>query len=150
MPTESVTESMLAGDLQEATRRARRGNEVQDLMGLSVLRHDAEGTAVTMELTERVRGAAEGTVHGGLLATLADVTSAFSLAGIFDPTTEVPVTTDMHIRYYRQPRSGPILAVARVVHKGRRLLSVECSVADAEQRILARATATYMLVPWGG
>ena len=147
MPIESVADAMLAGDFQEATERARRVNEVQNLMGLTVVRHDSEATGVTMELTDRVRGTVDGTVHGGLLATLADVTSAFSLTGAFDTESEIPVTTDLHIRYYRQPRSGPVLAEAKVVHKGKRLLSVECSVVDAEERALARATATYMLVP---
>ena len=30
-----------------------------------------------------------------------------------------------------------------------RLLSCECAVTDAENRVLARSTATYMLVPQG-
>jgi acyl-coenzyme A thioesterase PaaI-like protein len=38
-------------------------------------------------------------------------------------------------------------AEARIVHDGRRLRSVECSVVDGEDRILIRATATYMMVP---
>jgi uncharacterized protein (TIGR00369 family) len=100
-----------------------------------------------MPLNEDVRGPVSGTVHGGMLATLADVTCAVSLWGAYDPALEMPVTTDMHVRYYRQPRSGPIKAEAHVVHRGRRILSVESSVADNEERSLVRATATYMLVP---
>jgi uncharacterized protein (TIGR00369 family) len=61
----------------------------------------------------------------------------------------VPVTTDLHIRYYRQPHAGPITAEANLVYRGRRLLSRECAVTDAENRVLARSTATYMLVPQG-
>ena len=64
-----------------------------------------------------------------------------------DNDKEWPVTTDMHVRYYQQPRSGPPMAEATVVHRGRRLLSTECAVRDAEQRILTGTTATYMLVP---
>jgi uncharacterized protein (TIGR00369 family) len=83
-----------------------------------------------------------------MLATLADVTSAVALRGSFDGEREIPVTTDMHIRYYRQPRSSPISAEAKVVHRGRRLLSVECMITDAEGRQLARSTGTYMIVPY--
>lgn len=104
---------------------------------------------VTMELSDEVRGSMPGTVHGGMLSTLADVTCATALWDSFDPSSEVPVTTDMHVRYYRQPRSGPVKAEGRVVHDGRRLRSVECSVVDGEDRILIRATATYMIVPVG-
>jgi uncharacterized protein (TIGR00369 family) len=106
-------------------------------------------TIVTMELSDAVSGAVAipGSVHGGILATFADVSSAAALWGSFELGSEIPVTTDIHVRYYRQPRSGPLTAEVNLVHRGRRLLSTECSIADAEQRVLARSTATYMVVP---
>jgi uncharacterized protein (TIGR00369 family) len=82
-----------------------------------------------------------------MLATFTDAASAMALSGSFAPESQQPVTTDMHIRYYRQPRGGPLTSNVTVVHQGRRLLSCECAVEDAESRILARATATYMVVP---
>jgi hypothetical protein len=33
-----------------------------------------------------------------------------------------------------------------MVHKGRTLLSAECTVVDAENRVLIRTTATFMIV----
>jgi uncharacterized protein (TIGR00369 family) len=118
-------------------------------MGIEMVRL-TPSTILSMELNDNVRGQIKGTIHGGMLATFADVTSAVALWDSFDVDSEAPVTTDMHVRYYRQPRSGPLTAEASVVHRGRRLLSTECAVADAEQRILARSTATYMIVPLGG
>jgi uncharacterized protein (TIGR00369 family) len=59
---------------------------------------------------------------------------------------EVPVTTDIHVRYYRQPLSGPLTANAVLVHAGRRILTSECSIVDGQNRELARATATFMLI----
>jgi len=115
-------------------------------MGLKVVQLSPT-TVVTMNLTDDFRGVAKGSIHGGILATFADATSAFALWNSFDVATEVPVTTDMHVRYYRQPRSGPLRGETAVVHRGRRLLSTECVVTDAEDRVLARATATYMIVP---
>jgi acyl-coenzyme A thioesterase PaaI-like protein len=52
----------------------------------------------------------------------------------------------MHVRYYRQPKTGPLIAEATMVHKGRTLLSAECTVVDAENRVLIRTTATFMIV----
>jgi uncharacterized protein (TIGR00369 family) len=118
---------------------------LHEVMGLRAVARDEDSLTVSMELSGAVRGVAEGSVHGGILATFADVASATVLT--FDRESEIPVTTDLHVRYYRQPRSGPLTAEARVVHRGRRLLGTECVVADAEQRVLARTTATYMLVP---
>ena len=102
---------------------------------------------VTMELSDEVRGAFIGTVHGGILATLADVACALSIGGTYDSDEEVPVTTDLHVRYYRQPSSGPLTATATLVHSGRRILTSECSIIDNQSRELARATASFMLVP---
>ena len=119
---------------------------VQSLMGMEMVRLTPT-IICSMELTDDVRGSAKGTVHGGLLATFADTTSAAALWEAFEPGSEVPVTTDMHVRYYRQPRSGPLMAEATVVHRGRRLLGTECVVTDAEERVLVRSTATYMVVP---
>ena len=115
-------------------------------MGLRLLRLSPT-TVLTMQLTDDFRGLAKGSVHGGILATFADISSAVSVWNSFDLETEIPVTTDMHVRYYRQPRSGPLKAEAEVVHRGRRLLSTDCVVVDAEDRVLARSTATYMIVP---
>ena len=123
-----------------------RSIPVQALMGLTILR-TGPNAAATMELCDAVRGSGKGTVHGGLLATFADIASAVSLYGTYDLEVEVPVTTDMHIRYYRQPKAGPLRAEANLVHRGRRLLSSECVITDAEERVLARSTATYMLAP---
>jgi hypothetical protein len=50
---------------------------------------------------------------------------------------QLTVTTDMHIRYYRQPKGGPLIAEAKMVHRGRRLLSAECTVLDASDRVLS-------------
>ena len=115
-------------------------------MGLKILKR-RQPTIVSMELNDEVRGAFDGSVHGGMLATLADVACALSTWGNYDADTEVPVTTDMHVRFYRQPDSGPITAEAQLVHGGRRILTSECSIVDGEGRELARATATFMVVP---
>jgi uncharacterized protein (TIGR00369 family) len=138
--------AMREGDLEAATEAARISAPLHDLMDLRITEHrPGDSAVVTMELNEAVRGSLEQPVHGGILATLADVTSAWALSGSYSQGR--PVTTDLHMRYYRQPRSGPITATATVVHNGRRLLSVECAVADAEDRVLTRSTATYMIVP---
>jgi uncharacterized protein (TIGR00369 family) len=99
-------------------------------------------TVVTMEVSDSVRGSARGSAHGGMLATLADAASAWTLSGAYEFGVEVPVTTDLHIRYYRQPHAGAADCEANLVHRGRRLLSCECAVTDAENRVLARSTAT--------
>ena len=138
----------MSGDGDKQGLIDRRFSEIplHRRLGLRLVQQ-GEHSVVTMELDDELRAAAAGSVHGGVLATLADVTCASALSDAFDPLVEMPVTTDMHVRYYRQPRSGPLRADARLVHRGRRLCSAECAVADADERVLVRATATYMMVP---
>jgi uncharacterized protein (TIGR00369 family) len=137
-------------DPLEATEDLRRRSPVHEHMQIRIVRQEQGVAILSLPLTENLRGPAEGSIHGGMLATLADAASGFCLEGCFELGSEFPVTTDMHIRYYRQPQGGPLVAEATMVHRGRRLLSSECSIVDAAQRVLARSTATYMIVPMGG
>lgn len=154
MPDESTesaaaqaVDALNAGDLAAATELMRRHVRLHDRMRLTIISL-TEGSAVqTMELSEETAGAGPGTVHGGLLAAFADATAALAVTRSLDNETQIQVTTDMHVRYFRQPRSGPLTGTATLVHKGRSILSAECVICDAEERVLARATATYMIVP---
>jgi uncharacterized protein (TIGR00369 family) len=114
-------------------------------MQMSVLRKEPGLAILSMPLSDDLRGYFDGSIHGGMLATLADAASAFCLE--FDFNKDFPVTTDIHVRYYRQPHGGPLTAEAKSVYSGRRMLSTECSVTDAQDRVLIRTTATFMLVP---
>ena len=99
---------------------------VHKRLGMSVIEFKPGQIVLSMPLSDEVRGIFEGTVHGGMLATFADVASASCLFGCYDSSSELTVTTDMHVRYYRQPRGGPLRAEAEMVHNGRTLLSAEC------------------------
>jgi len=131
-----------------AATKDLRGSPVHARLGLTVVEQEPGRVVLTMDNLnhEDVGGQVPGAVHGGVLATFADVANAVALEGTYDLATEQPVTTDMHVRYYRQPRGGPLKATGTMVHKGRRLLSSECVVVDAEDRVLVRSTATYMIV----
>jgi len=119
---------------------------VHKSMQMSVVRVEPGLAILSMPLTENLRGYFEGSIHGGMLATFADAASASCLDGAYDFNSHFPVTTDIHVRYYRQPKDGPLVAEAKLVHGGKRLLSTDCSVVDAEDRVLVRTTATFMLV----
>ena len=114
-----------------------------DHLGLEISHVDGVGIAV-MPLGDHVRGLV-APLHGGAIASLADVASGAALNGSYDPTTAVPMSTDLNVRFLRQPKEGPIRAEARVVHAGRTLLETECVVTDGLGRQLARTTASYVL-----
>ena len=134
------------GDLETATTSLRAMVRLHERMGITIVAITEDSAEATMDLSAETAGAAPGSVHGGMLATFADVTAALALTRSLNNDELIQVTTDMHIRYFRQPKSGPLTARATVVHRGRLILSAECVICDAEGRDLARATATYMLV----
>ncbi len=120
---------------------------LHDYMGVDI---DVGPPAVaTIALTDSVRGAF-APLHGGIYATLADIACAAALARELDHGAGIPVTTDLSIRLFSQPKEGPVRAVAELVHRGSRLVGAECVVLDAQDRQLARATATFMVVPVPG
>jgi uncharacterized protein (TIGR00369 family) len=143
---ERAVAALNAGDLETATALNRELVPLHERMGITIVAVTEDAAEATMDLNPETAGAAPGTVHGGMLATFADVTAALALTRSLNGDDHIQVTTDMHIRYFRQPKSGPLTARATVVHRGRLVLSAECVICDAEGRDLARATATYMLV----
>ncbi|HUR13963.1 MAG TPA: PaaI family thioesterase [Mycobacteriales bacterium] len=147
-PSDVMTEDERAAKYQDDWERMLHdptGTPVHRQLGLKLLQLRPT-TVLSMELSAGVRGFYPGSIHGGILATFADVASATALWNSHDRQT-IPVTTDMHIRYYRQPKGGPLTAEVQVVHEGARLLSTECVVRDAQDRVLARTTGTFAIQP---
>ncbi len=84
-----------------------------------------------------------GTVHGGILATLADTAVAFALATNFDGKMGF-ATADLTIHFLRRAR-GDVWARARILKKGRRINVGEVEIVDAGDRPVARVLASFLL-----
>jgi uncharacterized protein (TIGR00369 family) len=100
---------------------------------------------VSVPLSRKIRGGV-APVHGGIVATLVDVACACALGDGWDPSTEIPVSTELNVRYFSQPKDSPLVAEAEVVHRGSRIVSVDCVVRDGVGRQIARGTGNYMVV----
>lgn len=87
-----------------------------------------------------------GTVHGGVLATLADTATGLAYRTVLEPGTTF-TTIQLQITYLAAGRAGRIVARGRVVKRGRRTGYAEADVVDAEDRLLARATALLAVMP---
>jgi uncharacterized protein (TIGR00369 family) len=87
-----------------------------------------------------------GTLHGGLIATLADTATGLAMLTSLDPGL-THVTTSLSLTFLAPGRAGIVTARARVVKRGRRFGYAEADVVDAEGELLARATATFSVMP---
>jgi acyl-CoA thioesterase len=99
---------------------------------------------------------ATGQLHGGVIAVLCDLAcaAAASTASTYDATSTALVTADLHVRYLGAARGDRVRAEAKVVKAGRTLIVVEADVIDGDERVVARADFSAMLValrnPLGG
>jgi uncharacterized protein (TIGR00369 family) len=83
---------------------------------------------------------------------LIDVAAASAAArnSAFVPGENTLVTADIHVRYLGRPKGAHVDAHAHVVRAGRQLIVVECRVVDAEDRVIAVADFSSMVVPLRG
>lgn len=85
-----------------------------------------------------------GTVHGGILATLADITIGYSLAFSTEPPTAA-VTTNLTLDFLSSAQAGDWLEAKVEFHKlGSRVAFGNCYISRGEERI-ARASAVFLV-----
>lgn len=82
-----------------------------------------------------------GTVHGGILCTLADSAMGFAFASTLGPG-ESFTTLEVKMNYLRPVFEGKLTATAKVVHRGKLVGLVDCDVVNAEGKLVAHATST--------
>ena len=87
-----------------------------------------------------------GSVHGGVLATLAD-TAAGGAGRWARPQGSPPRIVHLSVQYLAPASPGTLLATGRVVRLGRRLAFAEADVDDADGVALARAQVTVAVSP---
>ncbi len=114
-------------------------------MGLSIASLE-EGKVTFLMNTDIARHAnVMGTVHGGVIATLADSAMGFALASTL-AEDESFTTLEMKINFIRPVWVATLTATASVVHRGRTTGVVECRVMDERERLVAHATCTCLLL----
>jgi len=86
-----------------------------------------------------------GFVHGAVLFALVDTVMGHATVAALPPG-EGCTTVDLHIRFHRPVTAGPVEATARIVHRGRRLLTLTGEIRDGEGRLLASATAGFFTI----
>jgi uncharacterized protein (TIGR00369 family) len=85
-----------------------------------------------------------GTLHGGILMTIADTTACWAIMTGVDSEMRL-ATTDMNIRFLA-PCLSDVTAKARVIKFGRTLCPVEVNLFDAANKPVALAQVTYILL----
>jgi uncharacterized protein (TIGR00369 family) len=83
-----------------------------------------------------------GTLHGGVYATLIDNAMGFAVAAL----ARVRIaTTQMNVHFLGPVSAGRITCTADVVHRTRRTATAEAKVRDADGNLLAMGTGAFRI-----
>jgi uncharacterized protein (TIGR00369 family) len=106
--------------------------EIAPGKGVAVIETDLETQANPM-----------GTVHGGVLCTVADAAIGLAHWASLEEG-ESFTTVDFRINFFRPVWRDTLTATARVVHGGRTVSYYDCAITRADGKLVAQATSTVM------
>jgi uncharacterized protein (TIGR00369 family) len=86
-----------------------------------------------------------GTLHGGVLCDLADAAMGMAFVSTL-ASDESFTTTTLSINFFRPVWQAALLAEARVVNRGRSLGYIECEKLEQDDRLVAKATSTGVVL----
>ena len=86
-----------------------------------------------------------GTLHGGILCDIADAAMGIAFASTLAPE-ESFTTVELKINFFRPIWQAQLRAEGTVVQRGRTIGYVECDVTDEENRLVAKAASTCMVL----
>jgi uncharacterized protein (TIGR00369 family) len=86
-----------------------------------------------------------GTLHGGILCDIADAAMGIAFGSTLAPE-ESFTTVELKINFFRPVWQAQLTAEGTVVRRGRTIGYVECSITDEENRLVAKAASTCMVL----
>jgi len=86
-----------------------------------------------------------GTLHGGILCDIADAAMGMAFASTLAPE-ESFTTVELRINFFRPVWQDQLRAEGTVVHRGRTIGYVECAITHDENRVIAKAASTCMVL----
>jgi uncharacterized protein (TIGR00369 family) len=86
-----------------------------------------------------------GTLHGGILCDIADAAMGIAFASTLAPEESL-TTVELKINFFRPVWQARLRAVGTVVQRGRTFGYVECTITDEQDRLVAKAASTCMVL----
>jgi len=88
---------------------------------------------------------AGGAMFGGYIAALADALLGLAMATVLEEN-EAFTTSDLRISFFRPAIQGLLKIEGRVIHRGRSMAHVEVDFTRDDGKLVAKATATQVIV----
>lgn len=111
-------------------------------LGLKIEVCSGEGLQITMPWRDEIiSNPMIGAAHGGVLATLIDLTGLYTLLAHGAPAK---ATADLRIDYHRPAVAGPLTACGSIVKIGRQISVAETRVHGLDGKLLASGRGAYV------
>jgi len=139
-----MSAQQIPGELDFRTRAKTNDVPVARLVGFEA-KEIADGRA-TVTLTAGPQHANPmGTLHGGVLCDIADAAMGMAFASTLE-REESFTTIELKINFLRPVWQAKLKAEGSVVQRGRTIGYMECAITDEENRLVAKATSTCMVL----
>jgi len=115
-----------------------------ELMDMRVADPDDGSSTVTMPINPSHLQQA-GRVQGGIVATLADYAFFRAVKPLLKPG-EATTTIEIKINFLAPAESGELIATAKIISSGRRVIVGEMEVKDQDGKLIAQGLGTYLVI----
>jgi uncharacterized protein (TIGR00369 family) len=133
--------------LEELTQRIR-SSPFHRWAGIDLVRVGGGEAELTMDLEEHHFNP-QGIVHGGIIAALADTSIGLALRSALVPGS-THRTAQLNVHFLAKGEGSRLVGRGRTLHMGSRMGYGEGEVLDRAGKLLARATATFIILPAPG
>jgi len=130
--------------LEKVKQPGQEVNPLFNLLGVAVEKMEPDSCVLSLPFQQGfIQGA--GLLAGGIMATLADEAMAHLVLSNLEPGSDT-ATIEMNMRFLRPLDQGPLKAEARMVKKGKKIITVKAEVKGPGEKLLAEAGASFMVI----
>lgn len=112
-------------------------------LGMHLVEHRFNYARLELKRTEHTPTGIGGSVNGGVLATLVDMTAVAAVFAELRDGEQPAGTADLQITYLRQTKGSTVTSEAQVLKRGRQLATIEVKVRDDSGALCCDARVLY-------
>jgi uncharacterized protein (TIGR00369 family) len=144
LPILSFLQQQLAGTLDNAVAiHMKYPTAISLLLGMRLVAIAEHTATIELDADAEIHGNQQGTVHGGLIAELADATIGTAHStGL--AKGESFASIDLKINFLRPVWKSRLVAVAKAIHKGQNISHYQCDIFKEDGKLLATAVSAVM------
>jgi len=127
---------------EQIIREKFQTNHFPQLLGIEIDSIEPSRARLSVEVRQELLQL-QGVMHGGAIASLIDTAVAFAIISVSEPQDRF-TTVEMKVNYLSAIREGRVVADARLIRDGRRIIVADCDVFDSQGRLAAKGLLTYI------